>query len=127
MKEYQLLTIKNVTYTNRRIIYQKGLLKKVIIPYDDIVSYYICIKPRLCYLKKVGIAKYLVINTKNKKRYSIYLGIMSGFLFIGDFEEQHVSFMKKMVPNAKYLKKVPLSKRIEGKLKKINSYIYKDD
>lgn len=43
------------------------------------------------------------------------------------FEKQHIKFIKKMAPQAKYLKRIKISTKIKRKLKQINSYLKSDD
>ncbi len=61
--------------------------------------------------------KYITIETFDKKKYKICIGILSGIFFIGDFEELHISLIKKKAPQAEYIKKEKLSNKIKRKLR----------
>ena len=117
MKEYELLKIKDITYTNRGIIYNKNF-KQINIPYNDISSFYICIKPCLIYLRNFSFAKYICICMSDGKKHYIQIGVSAIFSFYGSFEQQHISFIKKMAPHAKFIKK----ERIIDKIKRIITF-----
>lgn len=125
MKEYEIIKVRNITYSNRGIIYQKGIFKKIKIPYDNISSFYICKKLDWTYPQ--GVAKCIAICTKDGKKHFIPISVMSKTFYLDSFEKQHIKFIKKMAPQAKYLKKIKISTKIKRKLKQINAYLKSDD
>lgn len=127
MKEYEIIKVSNITYTNRRIICQKGIFKKIEIPYDDISSFYTCIKPCWLYFGAFDFAKCIAICTKDGNKYFIPISMVNNIFFLGSYEKQHIRFIKKMAPQAKYLKRIKISTKIKRKLKQINSYLKSDD
>lgn len=126
MKEYEIIKVSNITYTNRRIICQKGIFNKIIIPYDDISSFYICNKTCL-YFGLLYFARCIAISTKDGNKYFIPISIVNNMFHYDSFEKQHIKFIKKMAPQAKYLKRIKISTKIKRKLKQINSYLKSDD
>lgn len=125
MKEYEIIKVRNITYTNRRIICKKGIFKQIEIPYDDISSFYICKKLDWTYPQ--GVAKCIAISTKDGNKYFIPISIVNNMFHYDSFEKQHIKFIKKMAPQAKYLKKIKISTKIKRKLKQINAYLKSDD
>lgn len=125
MKEYEIIKVRNITYTNRRIICKKGIFKQIEIPYDDISSFYICKKLDWTYPQ--GVAKCIAISTKDGNKYFIPISIVNNMFHYDSFEKQHIKFIKKMAPQAKYLKRIKISTKIKRKLKQINAYLKSDD
>lgn len=119
-KEYELLTVGDITYTNKNIVYKNGFIKYTI-PYEDIELFYISTRPGLT----CDIRKCITIFTKERK-YNLTIACGS-FIYFGSFENNHIAFIKKMAPQAKYIKKVPLKKKIKRKLKQIDAFLKSDD
>lgn len=119
--EKEIAKINNVYYMKDKIIYNDVLYHDEIY-YTDIIKYYIKYGD---YYGKIG--KYLILVTKDNKKHKICLGIINLFICIGDFEEMHLSFIKKMAPQAKFIKKEKITKKIKRKLKQIASYLKSDD
>lgn len=119
--EHEVIKIKNIRYMKDRIIY-KTLLRHDIIYYKDIIKYYF----------KYGFhygtnGKYLVLVTKDNVKHKLCLAVVDGFIAIGAFESTHLSLLKKLAPQAKYIYKVSIFKRIQKKLKQIDKYLKRDD
>ncbi|MCI8794183.1 MAG: hypothetical protein HFI73_02275 [Bacilli bacterium] len=106
----EIIKIKDVRYMDDRIIFNYIFKKEVY--YKNIKKYYITYGD---YFGRRG--KYITIETFDKKKYKICIGILSGIFFIGDFEELHISLIKKKAPQAEYIKKEKLSNKIKRKLR----------
>lgn len=107
----ELLKIKDVRYMKDRIIFNYIFKKEVY--YKNIEKYYITYGN---YFGNRG--KYITIETFDKKKYRICIGVASGFFYIGDFEQEHLSIIKKMAPHAKFIKKDRIIDKIKTIIKK---------
>ncbi len=119
--EKEIARINNVYYMKDKIIYNDIFYYDEVY-YTDIISYYINYSD---YCGKIG--KCLILVTKDNKKHKICLAVINSFICIGDFEEMHLSIIKKMAPQAKFIKKEKLTKKIKRKLKQIDAYLKSDD
>lgn len=115
----EIARINNIKYMKDKIIYSDILYFDTVF-YNDIVEYYIEFSN---YYGKRG--KYLIIVTKDNVKHKMCLGVVNVFISIGDFEERNLSMIKKMAPQARYIKRETLKKKI--KRKQIDMFLKSDD
>lgn len=119
--EHVVAKINNTKYMKDRIVY-RNYFREYIIFYKDIIKYYI----KFCNYYGMG-GKFLIFITKDNKKHKMFLGPLNLFVCIGGFEETHISLLKKLAPNAKFIRKEPIPKKVKRKLKEVDEFLRKDD